>query len=208
MELTIIAEGLNQTFANFDYSILNLLHNFAENTNGMFTPLILFISLIAEKGIGLFIIAISLMCLKNTRKLGVCMFIAIVFGAIITNFVLKDFIARPRPFNTTNEYYNWWKFVGETVATGYSFPSGHVTATMAAMTSVFLLCNKKYSWISFLFVFIMGMSRNYLMVHFPSDVLGGIIAGGMGGIIAFLITKAIYNVEYIKRRNKNEEKNI
>ena len=80
MELTFIADWLNKTFASFDYTILEKMHKLAESTAGALTPVFEFISLLAEKGIILFIIAVVLMCLKNTRKIGICMFIAIVVG--------------------------------------------------------------------------------------------------------------------------------
>ena len=44
----------------------------------------------------------------------------------------------------------------------------------------------------------MGASHNYIMVHYPSDILGGIIAGAIGAIVAFLFINLIY---------KNFEKN-
>ena len=192
MELTSAAKWLNEIFANFDYTILEGIHNFSESTNGILTPLFKFISLLGEKGIVLFVIGIILMLFKKTRKVGICMFGAIACGAIITNIILKDFIARPRPFLSSNIYNTWWQFVGSTPETSFSFPSGHTTAAMAAMTAIFLCCNKKYSWTSFIFVILMGLSRNYLVVHYPSDVVGGIIAGGIGAVIAYLITKIIY----------------
>ena len=86
-----------------------------------------------------------------------------------------------------DEYYNWWKYVGGLHYKEFSFPSGHTTATMAAMMCIFLTCNKKYSWLVFIFVALMGLSRNYFMVHYPTDILGGIMVGGVSGIIAYII---------------------
>ena len=142
------------------------------------------------------------MLFKKTRKFGICMFGAIACGAIITNFVLKDLIVRPRPFIANETYKLWWEAAGAVLEDGFSFPSGHATATMAAMTAVFLCCNKKYSWIGFIFVILMGISRNYLMVHYPSDILGGVISGLIGAVIAYYITKLIY---YILSKNPNNK---
>ena len=86
-----------------------------------------------------------------------------------------------------DEYYNWWKYVGSLHYKEFSFPSGHTTATMAVMMCIFLTCNKKYSWLVFIFVALMGLSRNYFMVHYPTDVLGGIMVGGISGLISYLI---------------------
>lgn len=194
MELTSIVQWLNSVFGAFDHIVLSALHQFAMQTNGTLTPMFSLISLLAEKGIGMLLLGIVLMCFQKTRKAGVCLFGAVCCGMIITDLVLKEVVARPRPFvDASGVYYEWWKFVGSPKGSGYSFPSGHVTAAMAAMTALFLHFSKKYSWTAFLFVILMGLSRNYLMVHYPSDILGGIIAGAIGAVLAFYITKLIFS---------------
>ncbi len=203
MELTIMANWLNQTFAGFDYAILEMLHNLAVAFGFIATPFLKFISMLGEDGLFLIAVSVILMLFKKTRKVGICMFGAIGCGAIITSFCLKDIIARPRPFLEVNKpFVEWWNFVGATPKTSFSFPSGHVTATMAAMTSIFLLCNKKYSWTGYVFVLLMGISRNYLMVHYPSDVLGGIIVGAVAATIAYVITVLIY--KFLEKHKDNK----
>lgn len=201
-QLTSVASWLNSTFASFDNTILSFFHDLALNAGNILTPLFKGISLLAEKGILFIIIAIVFMMFRRTRKLGICMFGAIACGAIITNFVLKDIIARPRPFIANETYKLWWEAAGAVLEDGFSFPSGHATATMAAMTAVFLCCNKKYSWLGFILVALMGVSRNYLMAHYPSDILGGVISGLIGAVIAYYITKLIY---YILSKNPNNK---
>ena len=110
MELTAAAEWLNTTFSGFDHAILNILHELALLTHGNLNWLFKFISLFAEKGLFLILLSIFLMLFKKTRKFGICMFGAIGAGAIITNFILKDMVARPRPYmSTVLEYNEWWK---------------------------------------------------------------------------------------------------
>ena len=43
------------------------------------------------------------------------------------------------------------------------------------------------------FVILMGVSRNFLIVHYPSDIVGGFITGTLAGVIAYCIVRAIYN---------------
>lgn len=203
METNNVTRWLNENFADYDYTILKELHDFAVSTNGAFTPFFEGLSILFEKGIILFVIAIIMCCFRRTRKIGICMFGAVCCGALITNILLKDLIARPRPFvDVNNIYHSWWQFVGSSKETAFSFPSGHVTATMAAMTTIFAYCKKRYSWISFLLVIIMGIARNYLMVHYPSDVLGGIVSGLISAIVAYNITEIIYYIleKYQKNR--------
>jgi undecaprenyl-diphosphatase len=186
MELTLVAEWLNSFFAQFDYVILEMLHQLAVGTQGALTPFFLWISSLGKVGIAEIVLGLVLLCFKKTRKMGVCVLLAIVFGAIITNVVVKNYAARPRPFiDTTGIYYEWWKFVGGIKEPEYSFPSGHTTAAMAAVTAVVLNSKSKHRWWLFLFVVVMGISRNYLMVHYPSDILGGIVAGAVAAMAAF-----------------------
>lgn len=78
----------------YDYAILQALHNLAEAAGGFFTPLCRAITLLGEKGILFLVLGIVLMLFPKTRKAGICMFGAVCCGALITNFWLKDFVAR------------------------------------------------------------------------------------------------------------------
>lgn len=195
MELTAVAEWLNTTFNGFDHAILSVLHEFALLTNGNLNWLFKFISLFAEKGIFLILLSIFLMLFKKTRKFGICMFGAIGAGAILTNFILKDMVARPRPYMSgILEYKDWWQYAGMVTESDFSFPSGHTTAMTAAMMSLVYIAKTKKKYWCILFIFLMGISRNYLMVHYPTDVIGGMISGLVGATVAYFITLLIYKI--------------
>ena len=187
-----MVEWLNSFFAQYDYMILNSLHQLAVATEGAVTPLFMWISSLGNWGIGEIVLGLVLLCFKRTRKMGVCVLLALALGAVITNVVVKNYVARPRPFiDTTGIYHEWWKFAGSVKEAEYSFPSGHTTAAMAAVTAVVLNSKNKHRWWLFLFVVFMGLSRNYLMVHYPSDILGGIVAGGLAAMVAFGLVNKI-----------------
>lgn len=195
MELTTVAEWLNTTFNGFDHAILSVLHELALLTNGNLNWLFKFISLFAEKGIFLILLSIFLMLFKKTRKFGICMFGAIGAGAILTNFILKDMVARPRPYMSgILEYKDWWQYAGMVTESDFSFPSGHTTAMTAAMMSLVFMAKTKKKYWCIVFIFLMGVSRNYLMVHYPTDVIGGMISGLVGATIAYFITLLIYKI--------------
>lgn len=195
MELTAFAQGLNNIFFNFDYSILSMVHSWAVAAAGILTPFFTFISLLADNGILLILLSVVLMWFGQTRRLGVGMFGAIACGALLTSIILKDWVARPRPFmDQASVYYGWWQAVGAPVETSFSFPSGHVTAAMAAVLAIILYTDRKKSWAwALLFVLLVALSRNYLMVHYPSDVLFGILVGSLSAVIAYKITNLIYS---------------
>ena len=93
-----------------------------------------------------FLLALCLMCFSKTRPLGVCIFGAVCCGALITNILLKDAVARPRPFETLAVYREWWQFIGSPAEDGFSFPSGHVTAAAAGMSAICFLRGKRWIW--------------------------------------------------------------
>ncbi|MBQ8893300.1 MAG: phosphatase PAP2 family protein [Clostridia bacterium] len=197
-----MAEWLNTTFNGFDSSILEFMHGLAENCGGFLTPLMKFITLIGEKGLWMFALALILMCFSKTRKIGVCLFGAVSCGALITNIVLKDWVARLRPFENSQLYAAWWNAVGAPAEEGFSFPSGHVTAAMSGVTALVLAWRKKWMPLGYLYVILMAFARNYLMAHFPSDVLAAVLVGAISGIVAWFITKGIYAFLEKYRENK------
>lgn len=186
------AMWLNEAFYGFDHGLLSLYHKMAEILGGLLTPLMRLITLVGEKGLVFFLLALIFMLCASRRDLGVCIFGAVCCGALITNIILKDAIARPRPFEGLDEYYQWWVFVGSPAEDGFSFPSGHVTACAAGMTAIWTMKGKKWILPSAIIVFFMALSRNYLMAHYPSDVFAAAIVGFFSGIVAWFITQLIF----------------
>ena len=188
-----MAQWLNTAFAGYDQAILGLLHKVAEAA-GFLTPLMKLITLLGEKGILFFLAAVVLVCFPRTRKLGVCIFGAVCCGALITNIILKDHVARPRPFETVELFRQWWQSIGSPAEDGFSFPSGHVTAAAAGCMSLILVRGKKWILPGAIWVALMAISRNYLMAHYPSDVLCAAIIGTVSALIAYGITLLIFRL--------------
>lgn len=194
MTLTAFAQWLNTAFAGYDMAILKILHAIAGALGPVLTPIMKLITLLGEKGILLLLLALGLMCFSRTRRIGVCVFGAVCCGALITNFILKDWVARPRPFETLEIYRQWWEAVGSPAEDGFSFPSGHVTAAAAGMTALCLMKGRRLVVPSVVIVLLMAISRNYLMAHYPSDVLFAAVIGVASAFIAYYITKLIFHL--------------
>ena len=200
--MTAFAEWLNTFFYAYDEAILTALHSLAEACGGFFTPFFALITLLGEKGIIFFLAAAVMMLFKKTRRMGVCLFGAVCCGALITNICLKDLIARPRPFETVELFRSFWEFVGSPAEDGFSFPSGHVTAATAGAVALALCLGKRCIAPAAVWIVLMGISRNYLMAHYPSDVLAAMIVGAVSAIVAYYITNLIYYV--LEKYNDNK----
>lgn len=188
-----MADWLNTTFENFDFALLKFGHNMHLAAGGFFDGFMKFITIFGDGGIILILLSIALIAFKKTRKIGFAMLGAVAIGALITNITIKPLVARPRPFaDESSIYYTWWNLVGAVQESEFSFPSGHATATMSAAMAFFLVGNKKYSWTGFVLALLVGFSRIYLCVHYPSDVLFGFIVGIVAGTIAFAIVAIAY----------------
>ena len=207
MTMTAGAAWLNETFSIFDEAITLTVHNLHQSCGTWMKPIMEIISLMGKGGIFLILLSLILLLFLPTRRFGTAMALGLAIGAVAVNLWLKVMIARPRPYADINSiYYPLWQALGSHVESDFSFPSGH--AAFASMVPVFLLGNKKWSWLALVFAFLMGISRIYLVVHFPSDVLGGIITGTIAGLIGTLIVKLIpsssgwYSWNLFKKRPK------
>ena len=114
------------------------------------------------------------------------MLAAMALGYLIGDIGIKHLVARPRPFlvNTDVDLYI-------NAPTSHSFPSGHSTASFAAVTSLFGMLKEK-RWIAYSalgLAILIVFSRLYNYVHYPSDVLCGMILGIICGTIMILIFK-------------------
>lgn len=191
-QLTAAALWLNTVFAGFDESIMVAIHKLYLMAGNFFTPFMEFISFLGDDGICLIVFSVILILFKKTRRFGTAMLLGLAIGALFTNLWLKIVIARPRPYtNEGSVFQQIWIVMGQHMESDKSFPSGHTTAAFAAMVPVFLLGNKKISWTALIFAVLMGISRIYLAVHYPSDVLGGIIVGTVAGIIGAIIANML-----------------
>lgn len=210
MGLTAAAAWINSTFANFDLSITLVVHNLYDMAGWFFTPFFEFISFLGKDGIILVLLSLALMLFKKTRRFGTAMLFGIAIGAIFTNLVLKIAIARPRPYaDESSVFHQLWMMVGQNMESDKSFPSGHTTAAFASMTAVYMVGDKRVSWTAYIFAFLMGLARIYLVVHFPSDVLAGIIVGTLAGVIGTLLAVRLpggwYRRELFVKKEADEE---
>ena len=168
----------------FDSLVYDLVSSF--RSDGMTSVMKIFTSFCDVKII-VFLSIISLLSLIWKRKES--LYIVGTLGVAVTiNLIFKNIFLRERPLNL--------RLIEET---GFSYPSGHAMASMAFYGAILIIVNnlmidKKYKYIisSILItiIFLVGISRVYLGVHYPSDIVGG-----------WLISFVLLNIlDYIIRR--------
>lgn len=198
MELSAAASWLNSTFAGIDHALLQALHDLALWGGEVLTPFLTFISLLGENGYLSLALGVILLVFRKTRKIGFCVLFAVVIGALLTNGILKNLIARPRLFDTSPEYFAWWEFVGSVPESSHSFPSGHVTAATASMVALIIASKKRVAWFGLLYIVLMALSRMYLMVHYFTDVFGALIVGTLAAFCACWLANKFF--DYAKKK--------
>ena len=192
MEINAPALWLNDFFAGFDESITLAVHKLYTLAGGFFTPFFEGVSVLGKGGIFLILLSALLMLYRPSRRFGTSMLLGLTIGFAITNLFLKVAIARPRPYTDTDSvFYQLWLTVNQHTESDKSFPSGHMTAACASMIPLVILARPWQKILAALFAILMGLSRIYLCVHFPSDVLGGLIVGVFAGCMAVLIARKL-----------------
>jgi undecaprenyl-diphosphatase len=174
---------------SWEFSILYALQ---EIHTPVLDRIMLFITSLGDDGILWLAIGVVCMFFKKHRKMGAQLLFSMLCTYILGNLVLKNMVARPRPCDI------------DTAVTlllsrphGYSFPSGHSINSMAAAVALFLN-NKKIGIPAIIIATLIGFSRLYLFVHFPTDVLGGFV---IAILVVIGVDFGFRKIQVIKMKN-------
>lgn len=162
--------------------ILNMIQNLRTPIGDVVVPLI---TRLGDAGIIWIILTVLLLIIPKTRKTGVIM----LADVLLCNVVIKNLVARTRPFDVNTA-------VQLLVAKprDYSFPSGHTAASFASVTALYLAGEKKMWKVALVLAVLIALSRLYLYVHYPTDIIGGVIFGSLSGYLGYKI------VEWIQKK--------
>ena len=175
--------------------------------NDFLTPIMEAVTLFASFGGLVWIItSLTLLIINKTRRVGLASTIAIALSGLITNAIIKNIVNRTRPYVAIDEL----DPIGK-LPTDSSFPSGHSSVAFAAAIAIslsvpFIIEKKKAHLIGVLIIVLaslIALSRLYLGVHYPSDVLVGTILGVIYGICGAMLSKLIY--KKIDERKNTEQ---
>ena len=159
----------------FEFAFLNWLQQFH---TPVLDALAVFFNYAGEHGEIWIAFTLLLLLFRRTRQAGASMAVALLLYLVTGDCILKPLFARPRPCD-----------VNPAVALlvsrphGHSFPSGHTASAVAAAFALWLQ-NRKLGVPALILAAFIAFTRLYLYVHFPTDVLGGLLLGLVLGAIS------------------------
>lgn len=167
----------------------------AENVRcALLDPFMKLYTQLGNTGVLFIVLGILMLFFKQTRKAGLSALCAMLIGLIVVNFTIKPLVSRPRPWLVIENFVN---LVPEHDPN--SFPSGHTNAAFAFAIAVCLSAPRRWMKLTAAcMAAVMGLSRLYVGVHFPSDVLAGAVIGSLCGLLGALAVKKGW--ERISRR--------
>lgn len=147
---------------------------------------------LGDNGIFWILLAILFICFKKTRKMGITMGVSLILGLVLCNLTLKPLIARTRPYVEDPSL-----LLIIPPESDFSFPSGHTVCSIEAAVAIYIN-NKKMGIAALVLACIIAFSRLYLTVHYPSDVIFGVLLGIVTGCLGCFIGGKIYGKIFAK----------
>ena len=167
--ISIFVAAFGLLIWKYDFEILFFIQDHIRND--FLDVVVPFYTNLGDDGIIWIVLGVVMLIPKKTRKCGIMILAALLVMLLVNNMVLKNLVARPRPCATYPEMVDLVH-----VPTSYSFPSGHTVSAIAVAVTV-LLHHKKFGIAILTMAILMGLTRLYVFVHFPTDVYGGMIVG-------------------------------
>lgn len=191
-----VANLINSLFGSFDMSVFRLFGNLQNEVLTVIANVVTYLG--GAQAVAVILVISTVLCIfKKTRKIGLCVLCSVVIGAIVTNVILKPLIMRPRPYiflSDNPEFMAWYTAAGAHLESDFSFPSGHTTSAFSYCTALFLSLRERKNAVAYIFPFIavaVMLTRIYLMVHFASDVLFGMIIGIASAALSYGVLNAV-----------------
>lgn len=161
---------------------LSILHAIQQIQTPWLDEVMIFFTRLGD-GANLWIaLGVGFLFFKKTRRCGIYILFSLQLSTLFGKELLKNMIGRPRPFVADPSV------VLKVAPPGsFSFPSGHTLDAFASATAIFLCC-RKTGIVALVVASLIAFSRMYLFVHYPTDILGGIV---IGVCVAVLVVKGI-----------------
>lgn len=187
--------GFFDYITKIDFSILYYIQ---EHLRCAFLDFLMpLLGLMQEGGMVWIVISIILICFKKTRYCGFAILLAMGIDTLITEFTLKNIICRIRPCNI-----DFSIKILVSRPDSYGFPSNHSASAFAAATALLVTLKKKrWAILGYILATAIALSRLYVFVHFPSDVLVGAIVGSLIALLVCFLMKKTGFKKFLIHKN-------
>lgn len=166
-----------QAFSNFEGSLLLFIQDHLRFPG--LNEVMIFITHLGDTGAIWIVMALALLIFKKTRRTGLFCAVAMILNLLMTNIALKNIIQRIRPYDVMNSLNILIEAQHD-----FSFPSGHTACSFAAAWTLYKIAPRKYSIPALILAILISLSRLYVGVHYPTDVLGGLLVGVLAAELA------------------------
>ncbi len=139
---------------------------------GLLTQFFVFVTKLGNAGFVWVTMSLILLLVPKTRNVGAMGILALMFSLLVNNLLLKNIVERSRPFDVIEALTPLVERPRD-----FSFPSGHTASSFAAAGVFFRRLPKWLGVPALLLAVLMGLSRLYVGVHYPTDVLVGLLSG-------------------------------
>lgn len=156
---------------------LSVLEWFDSIHGSVLDPIMVGITYSATSGLIWFVMGFLMTCSQKWRRCGVSVIVAVILAYIVVDVALKPLVCRERPFDVSD--FDLLIAAPDT----WSFPSGHTASAFAGATAI-LIHNRRWGVVAMVYAVLVGVSRLYLCVHWPTDVIAGAIIGIAVAVIA------------------------
>ena len=179
-----------ETLLNLDGGFLLFLQDSIRNP--ILNSIMIFITSLGNGGMIWIAATLLLLIPKKTRKVGIMSGAALLLSLLINNNLIKNIVQRPRPFVTFTDL----QIIIPTPSE-FSFPSGHTSSSFAAAAVFYRHLPKRLGIPSVVLAGLIGFSRLYVGVHYPTDVIAGVVMG----ILLSYLAEFIINL-FLKKLKK------
>lgn len=138
----------------------------------LLSPLMIFVTSLGNGGVIWIVAALAMIRVPQYRKGGYMVIAVLIVSLLINNLMIKNMVDRPRPWVNIDRLDILIKKPRD-----FSFPSGHTASSFA---SAIIINRTVQGWMGIAALVLaigIGVSRMYIGVHYPSDVLAGMISG-------------------------------
>ena len=133
-------------------------------------------------------LTVILLMIPKQRRTGAMCAASLVGSVIVNNLFLKNVVARTRPYEVVEGLIRLIEKQSD-----YSFPSGHTAASFTAAMALYLAGENKMWKPALVLAVLIAFSRLYLYVHYPTDILGGIITGCIAAYIGYRVEEGVFS---------------